>query len=275
MKILFLKDVKCNNLNIKCTNIYYNGSKLFIQLPLAKLINVYNNYINIELVKHEDMVSRFVNYISTLVNKELKYISNYNKYYINKYTTIYDNCKKQIEKLNNNVKYVRLIVSPEYIWKCNNNYYGIHWNLYQICVVDDIFMTPHFQLPSQPPPPPPPPPPGKSSIQQLQPPPPPPGKSGIHQLQPPPPPPPPPPSGCLNKGLNRPLVIRKSTNKKIKDNGFKPPSLSDLLSMKSILKKVEVEKKEISKELSIDDDTNENAQDFNIFKNRIMKIFQY
>ena len=86
----------------------------------------------------------------------------------------------------------------------------------------------------------------------------------------PPPPPPPPPPNCLN----RKLVIKKTEHKKVQDNGFKPPTLSDLLSMKSILKKVEVKKKEVSKELSIDDDTNENAHDFSIFRNRIMNIFK-
>lgn len=271
MKILFLKDIKCHNIKLVHNRIFYQKSKLMIQLPIAKMINIYKNCIYIELLKNGELYDNFIENIGKIKGEHM-YKGNIVKYNIDKFTTIYDNDHKIVERLNENVKYVKLIVSPEYIWK-NSTTSGINWNLYQILIIQDVFQQ------NSPPPikgiPPPPPmngiPPPMNGI------PPPPPMKGI----PPPPPPPPPMKGIPppppRKGT--PLQLPKNPIKKnVKqetNERYKPPTLQDILSKRNMLKKVKIKENNKPSEKSIDDDEKEEPlANFDVFKKRILKTFK-
>lgn len=277
VKPYFPKDIKRNHLTIN-TRILYKKAKLYIQLPLSKVVDVSNNTLMVEFTKDDSHMHQFISMLHVYVQMNSKYTgcnfinpikNGVIKLLMNNNTIIFDENKENKEYIDRKVKYIKLIVSPEYIWK-SGEYVGVHISVCQVQTISDDKCFSFIETGSQPPPPPPLPP--KGALRPPPPPPPPPPGKGILKS---PPPPPPPPPGPLVKTHN--VVLKKKSNVKPpieQKKGYKPPSLFDILKMKKNLKKTEPKKPQPPlNETSIDDTESPDSIDFSVFRKRLMSIF--
>ena len=199
------------------------------------------------------------NFINPIKNGVMKLL-------MNNSTIIFDENKENKDYIDRKVKYIKLIVSPEYIWK-SGDYVGVHISVCQVQTISDEKCFSFIETVSPPPPPPMPP---KGALKP-PPPPPPPGKGTIKLPPPPPPPPPGPLMKTHNVVLKKKSTIKPPTEQK---KGFKPPSLFDILKMKKNLKKTEPRKPTKSpNEVSIDDTESQDSIDFSVFRKRLMSVF--
>lgn len=278
VKPYFPKDIKRNHLTIN-TRILYKKCKLYIQLPLSKVVDVSTNNLLVEFTKDDSHMHQFISMIHVYVQMNSKYkgctfinpIKNgIIKLQMNSSTISFNEKKENVEFIDRKVKYVKLIVSPEYIWK-SGEYTGVHISVCQVQMISDehcfSFLEPH-PPPSPGPltgiPPPPPPPPGR--LKGIPPPPPPPPPGPLKGI-----PPPPPPPGTLIK-VHKVVFNKKKIHEQ--QSSYKPPSLFDILRMRKNLKKTEpIKPKEKVREVSIDDTEESDSIDFSVFRKRLMSIF--
>lgn len=228
-----------------------------LQFPTVFVEKLVNSNMIISLVNHEKSIAKVVNYLDNLtkshfgIDKKFLYSLCNNKLSIcvDRTSTFFDINKKfmnDTSKIEN--KYVKIIVTPYQCWS-NGCVCGLNWKLKQLFCLPPEQVYNFKEETSSPPLPPPPP-----------------------VL--PPPPPPPLPTFKVHK-----LVIPKkstSTTASVskKDQSAKPPSLSEILKMRNMLKPAQVnEETKKQAEVSIDDDETDDPQCvFSIFKQRLLNV---
>ena len=238
-----------------------------LQFPTVFVEKLVNSNMIISLVNHEKNIAKVINYLDNLTKshfgmdrKFLKSLCN-NKMSIcvDRTSTYFDINKEfmdDISKIEN--KYVKIIVTPYQCWS-NGCVCGLNWKLKQLfCLPADQVYNFKEEKPTT-----------QTSLHSLVPTLPPPSLPSL--LPPPPPPPPPPPSFKVHK-----LVIPKKTAlvTSKKQQSAKPPSLSEILKMRTMLKPAQInEESKRHTEISLDDDTDEDPQSvFNIFKQRLLNV---
>ena len=161
VKPYFPKDIKRNHLTIN-TRILYKKCKLYIQLPLSKVVDVCNNTLMVEFTKDDSHMHQFISMLHVYIQMNSKYTgcnfinpikNGVMKLLMNNSTIIFDENKENKDYIDRKVKYIKLIVSPEYIWK-SGDYVGVHISVCQVQTISDEKCFSFIEIVSPPPPPP-------------------------------------------------------------------------------------------------------------------------
>lgn len=259
MVLKLWNDNSIQNCKLCESTLVVNNKKLYIQLPICKISSFNGGMLYVEFI-HKTDIERIMSNLDQNVFKNESHL----KSVLNGRMRLFINDKTiTLSESNKNIHWtdidetlgIKAIIHMEYIWN-GNKIKAIHWVITQMQCINYkkfSFISDAIPVPSVPPPPP-------STIP-------------IKMGGPPPPPPPPPPPMMKTHTI----VIKKGQkNTKQPQNTPKPPSLSDILNMKSLLKKTPPE--EVKQPvLSIDDEDNDDdcntTTPFSIFKNRLMSIF--
>lgn len=260
MVLKLWNDISIQNCKVYESTLVVNNKKLYIQLPICKISSFNGSMLYVEFI-HKTGIERIMSNLDQNVFKNESHL----KSVLNGKMRLFINDKTiTLSENNKNIHWtdidetlgIKAIIHMEYIWS-GNKIKAIHWVITQMqCINYKKFSFISETVLSHPPVPPPPPLPTSSL----------PIKIG----GPPPPPPPPPPPMMKTHTI----VIKKGTKNTQNTPKPKPPSLSDILNMKSLLKKTPPE--EVNPPvLSIDDEDNDDdtTTSFSIFKNRLMSIF--